>query len=64
MDKKAKELVQIQMHESVSRACLTFLSQRISLHLAGTPIVGDLQYQVQQHKYGHQLESRLQKNLQ
>ena len=40
-----------------------FPQQKIALKLAGILITGDLHYQIQQHRYGHALESRLLKSL-
>ena len=64
MDKRTKELVQFPAANPRVQTCATFPSQLITLHLARTPTVSNLQYQVQQHMYGHHLESRLQKKLQ
>ena len=58
MEKRAKQyLTSIRPNPSM------FPQQKIALKLAGILITGDLQYQIQQHRYGHALEARLLKSL-
>ena len=59
MDLKAKKAVS-KIKRMPAPAHIPILpSQRITLLLSNTPIVGDLQAQLQHHRYGHALETRL-----
>ena len=63
MDLKSKRTVLKMKKSPAPTQILTFPSQRITLLLSKTPIVGDLQAQLQHHRHGHALEKSLLKSL-
>ena len=63
MDKAAKDALTTIATRPTPAIILIFPQQRIFLHLSGLPIVGDIHYQIQQHRYGHDLEARIKSTL-
>ena len=63
MDKRAKDLLKRIMAQPQPQRLHVFPAQKVTLFLSNLPIVGDLPYQIQQHRYGHRLETRIKASL-
>ena len=63
MDARAKSLLKRIRTQPQPQRLHVFPAQKITLHLSNLPIVGDIPYQIQQHRYGHRLEERIQASL-
>ena len=59
MDIKSKEMVAAIKYSQAPTTILLFPAQKITLLLSGIPIVGDINAQLQLHRYGHSLEQRI-----